>query len=140
MKNERRKRDVDYITVTTIYIHLFGFVCLKTGTGGRDSRDPTILTDHIEKLVPQNSHRCPCLDCSELGFDPLGLANHLIQSHGISLGAKRRSKVDGTHPVLNSLPTKAEGKPRKKAKKLSVRVSFAPVCSYVLTNISENRE
>jgi hypothetical protein len=41
MKNERRKRDLDYITVTTIYIHLFGCVCLKTGTGGRDSRDPT---------------------------------------------------------------------------------------------------
>jgi hypothetical protein len=41
MKNERRKRDADYINVTTIYIHLFGCVCLKTGTGGRDSRDPT---------------------------------------------------------------------------------------------------
>jgi hypothetical protein len=35
------KRDADYINVTTIYIHLFGCVCLKTGTGGRDSRDPT---------------------------------------------------------------------------------------------------
>ena len=27
--------------MTTIYIQLFGYVCLKTGTGGRDSRDPT---------------------------------------------------------------------------------------------------
>jgi hypothetical protein len=44
MKNERWKRDRDYITVTTIYIHLFGCVCLKTGTGGRDSRDPTVST------------------------------------------------------------------------------------------------
>jgi hypothetical protein len=42
MKNERWKRDADYINVTTIYIHLFGCVCLKTGTGGRDSRDPTL--------------------------------------------------------------------------------------------------
>jgi hypothetical protein len=27
--------------VTTIYIHLFGCVCLKTGTGGRYSREST---------------------------------------------------------------------------------------------------
>jgi hypothetical protein len=47
MKNERRKRDADYITVTTIYIHLFGCVCLKTGIGGRDSRDPTVPDDEV---------------------------------------------------------------------------------------------
>jgi hypothetical protein len=41
-QNERWKRGADYITVTTI--HLFGYVCLKTGTGGRDSRDPTYST------------------------------------------------------------------------------------------------
>jgi hypothetical protein len=28
------RRDMDYIKVTTIYIPLFGCVCLKTGTGG----------------------------------------------------------------------------------------------------------
>jgi hypothetical protein len=39
------RRDVDYINMTTIYIHLFGCVCLKTGTGGQDSRDPTMKCD-----------------------------------------------------------------------------------------------
>ena len=37
--------------MTTIYIHLFGYVCLKTGTGGRDSRDPTVQSPRISHSV-----------------------------------------------------------------------------------------
>jgi hypothetical protein len=55
MKNERRKRDADYINVTTIYIHSFGCVCLKTGTWGRDSRDPTKV--HISVFSGQKRKR-----------------------------------------------------------------------------------